>query len=120
MQMIHAFLRVVSLEKYSRLQLQTYFLCYVTYQKWLDEIREKCKDMEPETKTRLNGCYGDKVATVIALMGKEKQLCIFPEDGGSFSDSKIEQISNRLEMWMDKLVDDSLRKYNVDTWPNLL
>ena len=200
MQMIHAFWRIVG--RYHGLRLQAFYLCYASHKHWLDEILEHCEDMEPEeTNTRLTGCYGDKVATILALIGTRKQLCIFPEilhnldsvrngsvknnnaqesqssvgrgqsignalgfdsedcatesqqliqddsatsqdprgglqsherrekwtnhtttseykDGGNQLDSNVEQISKRLGMWMDKLVDGSLRRYNVDAWPN--
>ena len=202
MQMIHAFWRIVG--RYHGLRLQAFYLCYASHKRWLDEILEHCKDMEPEEmNARLSGCYGDRVATILALIGTRKQLCIFPEilynldsapngsvkknnahegqssvgqsigsalgfdsedttehcatesqqliqddsetshdpggrlqsrerrekwtnhtttseykDGGNQLDSKVEQISKRLGMWMDKLVDGSLRRYNVDAWPN--
>ena len=206
MQMIHAFWRIVG--RYHGLRLQAFYLCYASHKRWLDKILEHCEDMEPEeTNARLTGCYGDRVATLLALIGTRKQLCIFPEilhnldsvpngavkkndahesqssvgrghsigsalgfdseettehcdtesqqliqndretsqdpggrlqsherrekwtnnnhtttseykEGGDQLDSKVEQISKRLGIWMDKLVDGSLRRYNVDAWPN--
>ena len=208
MQMIHAFWRIVG--RYHGFRLQAFYLCYSTHKHWLDGILKQCEDMEPEEiNARLTGCYSNKVATILALIGARKQLCIFPEvlydldrvpngsvkknnahesqssvvsgghsigsalgfdsddtskhcanetqkkliqdngatsqdpgdrlqsrerreqwtnnkhtttseykDGCNQLDSNVEQISKRLGMWMDRLVDGSLRRYDVDAWPN--
>ena len=181
MQMIHAFWKIVG--RYHGLKLQVFYVCYSTHKHWLEGILKHCEDMELEdVNARLAGCYGDKVATVLALIGTRRQLCVFPEIikkdadrvrigsvaeddvqeklspdgphvadgehsvGGALGfdsedtiehsksqntasekaktkihsrlDNRVEQISETFGMWMEKLADGSLRRYNVDDWPH--
>ena len=78
MQMIHAFWRIIG--RYHGLKWQVFYVCYTTHKHWLEGILKHCEDMElEEVNARLAGCYGERVATVLALFGTRRQLCIFPE-----------------------------------------
>ncbi len=161
-QMIQAFQKVTNQFRNSRLRI--FYLCYKTYEAWLESLLEQCVEMKQnEVEKRVVACLSGNVATIVALLGFKKQLCIFPEDEllentansqineqlrtqsvgdvlGSLFDldeyqhhsmpsaseksdvadgvfNKTEQVEKKFEIWMEKLIDGSLRRYKVTNWP---
>ena len=76
--MMRAFLKVTSHYRDHRLRL--WYLCYRTHKDWLETMLEQCIGIEyDKIGIRVSYCLSGNVATVVALLGSKKQLCIFPE-----------------------------------------
>ncbi len=77
-QMMRAFLKVTSQYRDHRLTL--WYLCYRTHEDWLETMLEQCIGMKyDKIGMRVSDCLSGNVATVVALLGSKKQLCVFPE-----------------------------------------
>ncbi len=78
-QMVQAFRNVTSCYKDPRLRIC--YLCHRTNETWLKSLLEQCAEMRPEEiGKRVVDCLSGSVATVVALLGFKKQLCIFPKN----------------------------------------
>uniref|UniRef100_A0A7N8XHH2 DnaJ homolog subfamily C member 16 n=1 Tax=Mastacembelus armatus TaxID=205130 RepID=A0A7N8XHH2_9TELE len=112
------------------LTLHFSFLNIDKHSEWMNMLMEYAQDtMQIDADEDDGGNYKiDYTGHVLALNGYKKYLCLFkPVYTGEDLDSKSRSIStlqihhklDRLGLWMERLLEGTLPRYYIPTWPGL-